>query len=67
MGEVEGFAVGFQEAAGALVLLQGDAGDVGTELVGGAVVVQRDLQGGGHACVGVSSGGIGERRKEMDY
>jgi hypothetical protein len=38
-------AVGEEEAALALVFLEGDAGDVGPpELVGGAVVVQRDLQ-----------------------
>jgi hypothetical protein len=41
--EVERFAVGFQDAALAIVL-QGDVGDVRQELVGGRVVVQRDLE-----------------------
>jgi hypothetical protein len=38
--EIERFAVGFQDAALAIVL-QGDAGNVRPELVGGRVVVQR--------------------------
>lgn len=40
-------AVGFQDAALAIVL-EGDAGDVRPELVGGRIVVKRDLQGRRH-------------------
>jgi hypothetical protein len=47
LGEVQRFAVGLQDAAFAIVL-DGDAGDVGPELVCGGVVVQCDLEGGWH-------------------
>lgn len=46
-GDAEQFAGGLQDAALAIVL-QRDAGDVGPELVGGRVVVQRDLKRGRH-------------------